>query len=236
MGILLKTIRLILMGPCVALVSTIWFIVPFLSPANPKWTSYSANSFGLIGKYLLGYKIDIENEEILKNVDRNIIISNHQSNFDIFYIGQICPRMTVSIGKRDILFFPFFGLMYWMTGNIVIDRSNRKKAWSVMDGVVDRIKEGVNVWIMPEGTRSKGRGLLPFKKGPFVVAIKAKRPIVPVCVGDFYKSIDLSKWNSGTLKIKILEPISTEEETLENINPFIERVRDQMDQEIKKLS
>lgn len=236
MGIILKTIRLILLGPLVAINSILWVIICLTNPAHPKWTSYAANSYGQIGKWILGYRLDIENKDILKNTDKNIIVSNHQSNYDIFYIGEICPRMTVSVGKKAIIYFPFFGMMYWITGNILIDRGNKRKAWSVMDKVVERIKEGVSVWIMPEGTRSKGRGLLPFKKGAFVVSIKSGRPIIPVCVDNFHEKVDITKFNSGTLKVKVLEPISPEGYTLDNIQDYIEHVRNKMIEALESIS
>ena len=127
-------------------------------------------------------------------------------------------------------------MMYWITGNILIDRGNKRKAWSVMDKVVERIKEGVSVWIMPEGTRSKGRGLLPFKKGAFVVSIKSGRPIIPVCVGNFHEKVDITKFNSGTLKVKVLEPISPEGYTLDNIQDYIEHVRNKMSEALESIS
>lgn len=224
------------MAPATAIVSVLWVIIPLSCPANAKWTSYAAQSFRIIGRFILGYKIKVQNMNDFRHIKESIIVSNHQSNFDIFHVGEICPRNCVSVGKKDLLYFPFFGQMYWLTGNIVIDRGNRRKAWSVMDKVVDRIKEGVNVWIMPEGTRSKGRGLLPFKKGPFVVAIKAQRPIYPVCIGDFEKEVDLKKWKSGTLNIKILPPVSTIGKTLDDVNELRDQVRDIMEKEIKSLS
>ncbi len=238
MGHILKYIRLALLAPATGIVSILWVLIPLTSPANPKWTSYAAQTLRLIGRFVLGYRIDVENNNNfdIRHVEKSVIISNHQSNFDIFHVGEVCPRNCVSVGKKALASIPIFGQMYWLTGNILIDRGNRKRAWSVMDKVVDKIKEGANVWIMPEGTRSKGRGLLPFKKGPFVVAIKAQRPIYPICIGDFDKVVDLTRWNSGTLKMKILPPISTEGKTLDDLNELKEEIRSIMEIEIAKLS
>ncbi len=67
---------------------------------------------------------------------------------------------------------PLFGQLYWLTGNILIDRANRSKAKGTIDQVVNSIKESdVSVWMFPEGTRSRGRGLLPFKTGAFHAAM-----------------------------------------------------------------
>ncbi len=76
--------------------------------------------------------------------------------------------------------------MYWVTGNILIDRENRTKAHGTMNEVARRIHDDdLSVWMFPEGTRSRGRGLLPFKTGAFYAAIAAGVPIVPVvCSND----------------------------------------------------
>jgi 1-acyl-sn-glycerol-3-phosphate acyltransferase len=59
-----------------------------------------------------------------------------------------------------------FGLLYWLTGNLLIDRNNRAKAHGTIAQVVKHIqKRNISVWMFPEGTRSRGRGLLPFKTG-----------------------------------------------------------------------
>ncbi len=215
---ILEFIRYFLLGLGIFLLSFMWMIVCLISPGNPKWAHYAANSYGILGKFILNMDIQIENEEQLKNTRGSVIVSNHQSNFDIFYIGYIVPKMCVAVGKKDILYFPFFGLMFYLTGNLFIDRANKKKAWSVMDKVASKVKEGINIWIMPEGTRSKDQGLLPFKKGAFVVAIKAQAPIQSVVVSDFQKSINIRKWKSGTMKIKILEPIETKGKTMDDLN------------------
>ena len=77
----------------------------------------------------------------------------------------------------------FVGELYWLTGNILIDRANRSKAMDTISQVAEQIKKNkVSVWMFPEGTRSRGRGLLPFKTGAFHAAIAAQVPIVPIPV------------------------------------------------------
>ncbi|OIQ15483.1 MAG: hypothetical protein BM556_17750 [Bacteriovorax sp. MedPE-SWde] len=211
MGILLAYTRYFLAALAIAIISFLCSIVFLFRPAHPGNTFLSARLIGYVGCWILGMKVELEGSEHFKNNKHAVVISNHQSNFDIFYVGRIVPRRTVSVGKKSIVYFPFFGQMYWLAGNILIDRGNRKKAWSVMDKAVEAIKnKKASIWIMPEGTRSKGRGTLPFKKGAFVTAIKAQCPIVSVCISSFDKHIDLTRWKSGTMKIKVLPPIQAE--------------------------
>jgi 1-acyl-sn-glycerol-3-phosphate acyltransferase len=63
---------------------------------------------------------------------------------------------------------PVFGQLYWLTGNLLIDRNNRAKAHGTIAEVVNAFKKRkISFWMFPEGTRSRGRGLLPFKTGAF---------------------------------------------------------------------
>jgi 1-acyl-sn-glycerol-3-phosphate acyltransferase len=162
------------------------------------------------GRFILGIRHEIKGREILDPNRPCVFISNHQDNMDIFPGAFTVPQDTVTIGKRSIIFIPFFGLFYWLAGNILIDRKNKKKAFGTMDTAAEAIRERkISVWIMPEGTRSRGRGVLPFKKGPFLTAIKAQVPIVPIAISSYTKTVNLKKWKAGLILIEVLPPIQT---------------------------
>jgi 1-acyl-sn-glycerol-3-phosphate acyltransferase len=124
-----------------------------------------------------------------------------------FIIAQMVPKRTVSIGKKVIRLFPIFGQLYWLSGNILINRKKKKSAKGVMSNAAQEMnRRNLSVWIMAEGTRSKGRGILPFKKGAFFTAIQAKRPIVPIAISQYHKTLDTSRWNSGKVIMQVLPP------------------------------
>ena len=179
----------------------------------------------------------MRNEHIMNENRPCVFISNHQDNLDIFAGAMALPPRTVSIGKRDILYIPFFGLYYWLSGNILINRSNKRKAFETMDIAANTIKnKNISVWIMPEGTRSRGRGLLPFKKGPFITAIKAGVPIVPVAWNNYIlEGVNLNKWHSGTIIMEALPPIPTAGLTVEDAGMLKDKAFDIMREEIAKL-
>jgi len=210
-GNLLAYTRYFLAAVAIGIISFFCSILFLFRPTNMGNTLIVSRLIGNIGSWIMGIKLEIEGVENFKQDKNYVVISNHQSNFDIFYVGKMVPPRTVSVGKKSIAYFPFFGQMYWLAGNILINRGNRRKAWSVMDKAANAITSGKgNVWIMPEGTRSKGRGTLPFKKGAFVTAIKAQCNIIPVCISSFDKHVDIRKWKSGTIKMKVLSPISAQ--------------------------
>jgi 1-acyl-sn-glycerol-3-phosphate acyltransferase len=213
---MLKIIRLPAIFLWVAL-SMFWgMIMGFVRPFNPK--NIKAMSYLLqMGKKILGVKIEVRNRPFMNEFRPCVFISNHQDNFDIFPGAFTIPDRTVSIGKRSLIFVPFFGLFYWLSGNILINRKNKRSAFDTMDDAARAIKaKNLSVWIMPEGTRSRGRGLLPFKKGPFITAIKAGVPIVPVAISNYVGKLDFNKWDAGKVIVEVLPPLSTEGKKLED--------------------
>ncbi|MFN8672359.1 MAG: lysophospholipid acyltransferase family protein [Candidatus Sericytochromatia bacterium] len=190
-----------------------------------------ARSFSEKALKIMNIKLELEGLENLKN-QPCIYTLNHQSNFDMATFGAVYPENTVIIGKKELIWFPFFGLFYKASGNIMIDRKNKTKAIDSLDQVVSEIKNRkVSVWVFPEGTRNKtGKGLLPFKKGSFHMAIAAKVPVVPVVCSPVKKVIDSKnkKFLGGTLKIQVLPPISTKDMTEKDVEPLMNLVREKM--------
>ena len=138
-----------------------------------------------------------------------IYIANHQNLLDIFLFGPIWPKNNSVIGKKSIIWIPFFGVAYWLSGNVFINRENKSKAWALVEQVVETVgKKQRSFLFMPEGTRSKGRGLLPFKKGAFLAAIKAGVPIVPICASTTADT-NLNQWCPKPAFVTYLKPIET---------------------------
>ncbi len=105
-----------------------------------------------------------------------------------------------------------------------------------MDIAAKTIKDkNISVWIMPEGTRSRGKGLLPFKKGPFITAIKAGVPIVPVAWNNYIQDINLNKWHSCTLIIEVLPPLLTTNLSVDDASSLKDQAHKIMAEAIAKL-
>lgn len=213
----------------------IGILVGIVRPFNPKNARISAGLIGW-GRHLLGVKIDLRNKEILDPARPCVFISNHQDNLDIFPGGYTLPESTVTIGKKSIIFIPFFGQYFWLSGNLLIDRKNRKRAFETMDVAANAIREKkLSVWIMPEGTRSKGRGVLPFKKGPFITAIKAQVPIVPIAISTYTKHLKIGNWQAGTIIVQVLPPILTTGMLPEEANIIKDQAYHLMKETVAKL-
>ncbi len=112
----------------------------FFSPRNPKHMM----TFGhLFGKLSMVFGITIINR-VSKEIQKcgpSIYIGNHQNNFDMVTISNVVQPKTVMVGKKNLVLIPFFGFLYWVTGNILIDRSNRLKSYNTILQVSDQIKK-----------------------------------------------------------------------------------------------
>lgn len=164
-----------------------------------------------------------------------IYIANHQNLLDIFLFGQVWPKNNAVIGKQSLIWVPFFGIAYWLSGNLFINRGDKTKAWALVDQVAESIHQHQRSFLfMPEGTRSKGRGLLPFKKGAFAAAIKAGVPIVPLC-GCSTTQVDLHQWKPSDLYVSYLDPIETTGLTEADADMLAEKCHQLMKNKIAEL-
>lgn len=186
---------------------------------------------------LMGLTVEIRIPESVKNIGPVVYVANHQSSLDIFTVSGAVQPNTVSVGKKSLKWIPFFGQMYWLTGNILIDRKNTNKAMGTITQTVKKIKENaLSVWLFPEGTRSKGRGLLRFKTGAFLTAIQAEVPIVPICASNLHGAIKLNRWDNGKVIIEFLSPIDSSNYTKETARTFANSVHAIMAEKIIQLS
>ena len=178
------------------------------SPRNPKHVYTFGRLFSKMSR-IVGIKLEIRYAEGAEQVGPAVYIANHQNTYDLFTVSGAIMQRTVTVGKKSLVWIPLFGQLYWITGNILIDRANRSKAVGTIGQVVDKIKKNkVSVWMFPEGTRSRGRGLLPFKTGAFHAAIGAQVPIVPIVCSSTDK-VKLNRWDNGLVIVEVMKPIAT---------------------------
>lgn len=232
---ILKIIRFILAVILLALVGIVGTIVSALRPFNPS-NVYFMSRLVRVGTKILGIEVIKRNVDKLEKNRPGLFISNHQHNIDVFIACEILPDRTVSLGKKSLRWIPLFGQFYWLSGNVLIDRKNKRKAHGTMDQVAEAIrKKNTSIWMMPEGTRSHGRGVLPFKKGAFFTAINAGVPISPICISSYDSGLDFSKWKSGKVIIEVLDPISTEGLTKRDVGLLCENTHKLMKDKVKEL-
>lgn len=149
----------------------------------------------------------------LENVpdEPTLTVFNHQSYFDIFLLISHLPNTQSMIAKKELGKVPL--LSDWMRAGhcLFLDRDSLRDGARIVNEAADLLKNGVNITVAPEGTRSKGGPMHPFKAGTFKIAYKAEAPILPVAIDGAYK---LYEGNGNKLKpaevtVTVLPPIPT---------------------------
>lgn len=232
---MLSILRLVLAAIFIVFMTLFAMVYCLFSPRNPRHVYFFCRWFNQLHK-LVGLKLIQRGLERAPTPKNSVYISNHQSVYDfVTSPGMLRPR-TVSLGKKELIWVPFFGQLYWITGNILINRQDKSKARDTIKQVAEAIHQrDLSVWAYPEGTRSKGRGLLPFKTGAFRMAIEAGVPITPMVVSTTHNKIDLNRRNNGVVITEMLEPIDTTQYNLNDARALAEHCHQLMEAKIAEL-
>lgn len=225
---MLFLLRMILMGVHFIVAGIAGLLLGICRPFNPDNSRLCARFYSLPALRIL--RLDVKTDvKLLEHDKACVIVANHQSNYDLYVLGRVVPRRTVSIGKKSLKWVPFFGQLYWLAGNVLIDRGNARKARESMLTTTETLRnKDTSIWVFPEGTRNLGEELLEFKRGAFQMAIAAGVPIIPVCVSNYVKQMRLNSWNSGKVIIRALPAIPTAGLSLDDLPMLIEECRQKM--------
>ncbi len=208
---MLAVIRIFLLAVFIVVTTVAGLVLCLVRPFHRETVGVVSSWYGKASK-ILGVTVEIRRDPAVTAAMPCVFLANHQNNYDLFTISGALVPGTVTIGKKSLKWIPFFGQLYWFLGNILIDRNNKSKAVGTMQGAVERItRDQLSVWVFPEGTRSRGRGLLPIKTGAFHIAQQAQVGIVPICMSSTSNKIRLNRWNNGRIIIELLPPLSPAE-------------------------
>ncbi|KAL4968673.1 1-acylglycerol-3-phosphate O-acyltransferase SLC1 [Aspergillus stella-maris] len=196
-----------------------------------QWAT--ARSFKWVMRFTTGVRFDIiEGKEHLSTRPA-VIIGNHQSELDVLMLGEIFPPYCSVTAKKSLRYVPFLGWFMSLSRTVFIDRANRETAVKAFDSAAEEMRvHRQSVFIFPEGTRSYSDKpeLLSFKKGAFHLAVKAGVPVVPVVVENYSHILAPKKsiFKAGSIKIRVLPPISTEGLTTEDVDNLTKSTRETM--------
>ncbi len=111
-----------------------------------------------------------------------IFAANHESALDILAVVAAVPRTVRFVAKEELFRLPVFGWHLALGGHVRVDRSDHARAVASLAEAARIVRAGTSLIVFPEGTRSRDGRVHPFKKGPFVIAMEAGSPVVPIAV------------------------------------------------------
>ena len=162
-------------------------------------------------------------------VDRPAIyVMNHQSTLDIPAAFAVLPLDLRFIAKHTLRKVPFLGWYMSWTGMVFVDRSNSTQAVGSLNAAAERVRGGISLLAYPEGTRSRDGRILPFKKGPFVLALQAGVPVVPIAIQGSMACMPahLRPFRPGVVRMAIGAPIPTAGMTMEQREHLVQQARE----------
>jgi 1-acyl-sn-glycerol-3-phosphate acyltransferase len=142
---------------------------------SAMWIAHSGLRIAGIRWKVIGYdKLDLSRHYIF--------MSNHVSNLDPPLLIPLLPHRVTVLVKKELFRIPIFGKAMRMGDFVPVDRRNREAAIASIREAEETVRRGLHMVVFPEGTRSRDGRLLPFKKGPFYLAIETGVPIVPITI------------------------------------------------------
>ena len=157
-----------------------------------------------------------------------IIMSNHQSHFDVLAFYGHWGRQFRWVIKEELRKVPGLGWYCAAGGHLFVDRSSRERAIESLKKARPLLDGGVSVMLFPEGTRSKGDTMLPFKKGGFMMALDMGLPILPVSISGTRHVLPggTRKLLPGLVEIKVHPPVDPGEFGVERRDELMAHVRE----------
>ncbi len=227
-------IRTIFVWSCIVIATLVLgaiVLITYPFSRNGRLGHRCAQIWGRIALLANGVKVNVEGLEKIKGEGPFIFMSNHQGSYDIFVLLGHLPFHFKWLAKKELFSIPFFGWAMGAAGYISIDRQGTRAAKAEsMNQAAKRIREGMSVVIFPEGSRSHDGSIQPFKKGGFLLAMKANVPIIPISIAGSREIMakDRLTASSGEIRIKIGDPIETASYSVKDRNALIEKTRERI--------
>lgn len=162
---------------------------------------------------IVGLRYVVEGREHI--LDRPAIYcANHTSNVEppvlFAALRRLTPRLHI-LYKAELRRLPILNLGFDLVGFIPIDRGNREQTTRAVGQAVARLNAGGSFFVFPEGTRSRTGELLPFRKGAFVMALRAGVPIVPIAIAGARDAMRKGSpiIRPATVRLRLGPPIET---------------------------
>jgi 1-acyl-sn-glycerol-3-phosphate acyltransferase len=180
--------------------------------------------------FLSGIRYTVSGAEHIRRQPASVYAVNHASNVEppvlFLTLSPLFPRLRI-LYKAELRKLPILTRAFDLAGFIPLERGNRDQSIPAIERAAEALRQGNSFLIFPEGTRSRTGELLPFKKGGFVMALKAQAPIVPVAIKGARAAMRKgSPWiQPVTIQVSFGEPIASAGMGIDDRDQLVATVR-----------
>jgi 1-acyl-sn-glycerol-3-phosphate acyltransferase len=220
-------------------IAVMLFVVPaliFVLPLLILWTLITGDADFMYWVFIGALRVTMRiagihiRAEGVENIPVGVCIfaSNHASNIDPVAMVPHIPRRVALLAKKEVFQIPILSKALHLAKLVPVDRADKEAAAESVDVAVKYLKEGLSFLVYPEGTRSPDGRLLPFKKGTFVMAIRAGVPIVPISLAGTQRLMRKGDWtiHPGAVVVRFGPPVNSAEYSAEQRDELRKRVQD----------
>jgi 1-acyl-sn-glycerol-3-phosphate acyltransferase len=204
---------------------------------NPKLAGFlSGVPWARVNAFITPIVVKVTGRENLNRNKSYVIVSNHQSQYDILIIYGWLGVDFKWVMKQELRKVPALGIACERLGHVFIDRSNPASAVASLKAAKKKIINGTSMMFFPEGTRSKDGTLGKFKKGAFRMAIDLGLPVLPVTITGTRDIMPTGTLNifPGKAKMVIHKSIEISGYNDKNLTILMEKARDVIISGLKK--
>ena len=172
-------------------------------------------------------RVDVRGLEKLDSAQAYVFAANHLSMFDIWALLACLPYSVRFVAKASLFQWPLLGWHLRQSGNIRVDRHHPRRTIRAFEEAGEKIRSGVSFVVFPEGMRTWGEEIAPFKRGSFVLARHAGAPIVPITIIGSHLLLQRGSIliNPGCMEVIIHSPIPYEDFKELELQSLASRVR-----------
>jgi 1-acyl-sn-glycerol-3-phosphate acyltransferase len=196
---------------------------------NPRIASFIGGAvWARLNSYMTPMFVSVSGREHIDKKQSYVIVSNHQSNYDIFVLYGWLGVDFRWVMKKELRKIPGLGIGCEKIGHIFIDRSNRHSAMAAIHAAKSKIVNGTSVIFFPEGSRSMDNKLGTFKRGAFKTALDLGIPVLPITIIGTRKILPPKTINllPGRVKMIIHKPIGISGYTNNNLDELVKRTKE----------
>ena len=187
--------------------------MPFAAVVGFSWTFlagdirvlYRMFTWGAYaGVWLTGVRVETVGLDRFDHSRSYIFMTNHVSNLDPPIQIPLIPRRTSVMVKKELFRTPILGPAMRLASLVPVDRGNRDAGIEAVHAAKAVVDQGINMTIYVEGHRSFDGKLLPFKKGPFYLAMECGVPIVPVTISGTHQAMPKKRFAIKPGKVRVI--------------------------------